>query len=66
MVGFPKGIEFAVGGRRVALISVVNCEGEDEVEFNVGVYGDVGQLDGVRLGTSVLLDRDGNLKPARR
>ena len=42
----PKCVEFAIGGCRVlGSVSIVDCEGEDEVEFDVLVYGHVDELD---------------------
>lgn len=41
MVGFPEDAELSVGARRVVFTRVVDCKGEDEVEFDFRVYGDV-------------------------
>ncbi|KAH0449808.1 hypothetical protein IEQ34_020500 [Dendrobium chrysotoxum] len=51
----PKHTEISVCRRRRRCGGgVINSEGEDEVEVNAGVYGDVGELDVFELRSDVL------------
>jgi len=53
VVGVPKDVEFSIGGRGGGGGVVVDGEGENEVELDSGVNGEIGEFNVVELGSYV-------------